>query len=155
MRPFDAYDGWAMWAMKAHGLYAFGWADPDLFASPATAPLHLDYPLFLPALEAVAYRALGSFDPQLVHLQFLLFVLAAVAALASTLRGIASPWLVWPVVVALAAAPNVLLRLLTGYADLPLALLVAVGLARGRAVARHARALRRSGSRRCSSPRRR
>jgi hypothetical protein len=129
VRPFDAYDGWAMWGMKAHGLYTLDGADPALFASPATAPLHLDYPLFLPALEAVAFRALGSFDPQLVHLQFLLLLLAGVAALASILRGAAAPWVVWPAVVAVAAAPNVLLRLLTGYADLPLALFVATGLA--------------------------
>jgi hypothetical protein len=45
------------------------------------------------------------------------------------LRGLAPTWLVWATVVAVAAAPNVLLRLETGYADIPLALLVAVGLA--------------------------
>ena len=96
----------------------------------ATAPLHLDYPLFLPALEAVAFRALGSFDPQPRPPP-------APAAPASppsrrsprSCCGTAPPWVVWPALVALAAAPNVLLRLLTGYADLPLALFVATGLA--------------------------
>jgi hypothetical protein len=129
VQPFDEYDGWAMWAMKARALYLFGWADPTLFAAPAAAPLHLDYPLFLPALEALGYRTLGGFDTQLVHVQFLLLAVASVAALAWVLRGVSSSWVVWSVVVAAAAAPNVLLRLLTGYADLPLALLVAPAVA--------------------------
>jgi hypothetical protein len=128
VQPFDEYDGWAMWAMKAHALYLFGGADPKLFAAPAAAPLHLDYPLFLPSLEALGYRSLGAFDTQLVHLQFLLLAVASIAALAWLLRATAPPWLVWAVVLAFAAAPNVLLRLLTGYADIPLALLVAPGL---------------------------
>jgi hypothetical protein len=129
VQPFDEYDGWAMWAMKAHALYLFGGADPRLFAAPAAAPLHLDYPLFLPALEAVGYRSLGAFDTQLVHLQLLLLAVASVAALAWVLRGVASPWIVWATIVAVAAAPSVLLHLLTAYADVPLALLVAPGLA--------------------------
>jgi hypothetical protein len=129
VRTLDAYDGWAMWAMKGHALELYGWADPKLFANESIFFLHLDYPLFLPALEAVAFRAMGGFDPQLVHIQFLLLGAAAVAALAWVLRGVAPVWLVWATVVAVAAAPNVLLRLETAYADIPLALLVAVGLA--------------------------
>jgi hypothetical protein len=129
IRPLDAYDGWAMWAMKGHALEVFGWADPKLFANQAIFFLHLDYPLFLPALEAVAFRAMGGFDPQLLHVQFLLFAVAGIAALAWVLRGVAPAWVVWTTVVAIAAAPNVLLRLATAYADIPLALLVCVGLA--------------------------
>lgn len=128
VRTLDAYDGWAMWAMKGHALAAFGWADPKLFANDTIFFLHLDYPLFVPALEAIQFRV-GGFDPQLVHIQFLLFAVAAVPALAWVLRGVAAPWLVWATVVAVAAAPAFLLRLETAYADVPLALLVAVGLA--------------------------
>ena len=54
-----------MWAMKGHALELYGWADPKLFANDSIFFLHLDYPLFLPALEAVAFRAMGGFDPQL------------------------------------------------------------------------------------------
>jgi hypothetical protein len=129
VRPLDEYDGWAMWAMKGHALELFGWADPKLFAEPSIALLHLDYPLFLPALEAVGFRAAGGFDPQLMHIQFLLFGAAGVAAIAWVLRGLAPAWVVWSAVVAIAAAPNVLLRLPTAYADIPLALLAAAGLA--------------------------
>ena len=129
VKPLDAYDGWAMWAMKGHALQLFGWADPKLLANPAVAPLHLDYPLFVPALEALSYTAMGAFDTRLVHVQFLLFAVAAVAALAWVLRRSAPPWVTWATVVAVVAAPNVLLRLLTAYADLPLALLLAPAVA--------------------------
>jgi hypothetical protein len=129
VRTLDAYDAWAMWAMKGHALQLYGWADPKLFANDAIFFLHLDYPLFLPALEAIAFRSMGGFDTQLLHIQFLLLAIAAVAALAWVLRGLAPVWVVWTTVVAVVAAPAFLLRLETAYADIPLALFVAVGLA--------------------------
>ena len=127
-QPLDTYDGWAMWGMKAKALYLLGGADPGLFASQGAAQLHLDYPLLVPSLNAVASRAMGSFDPRLVHLQFLLFAVAGFAACASLLRRRVPDWLLWPFLVALAAAPAVTAQLLTGYADVPLALFVAAGL---------------------------
>jgi hypothetical protein len=71
---------------------------------------------------------MGGFDPQLVHLQFLLFGIAGVAALHGLLRDRVQPWLLWPFLVALVAAPAVSGQLLTAYADVPLALFVAAGL---------------------------
>ena len=114
--------------MKAKALYLLGGADPALFASRGAAQLHLDYPLLVPSLNAVASRAMGSFDPRLIHLQFLLVAVAGFAALASLLRHRVPDWLLWPFLVALAAAPALTGQLLTGYADIPLALFVAAGL---------------------------
>jgi hypothetical protein len=127
-KPLDDYDGWAIWGMKAKALTELGWADPALFAAAAAEPAHRDYPLLLPSLEAVASRAMGGFDPRLVHLQFLLFGIAGVAALHGLLRDRVQPWLLWPFLVALVAAPAVGGQLLTAYADVPLALFVAAGL---------------------------
>jgi hypothetical protein len=127
-KPLDDYDGWAIWGMKAKALAELGWADPALFAAAAAEPAHRDYPLLLPSLEAVASRAMGGFDPQLVHLQFLLFGIAGVAALHGLQRDRVQPWLLWPFLVALVAAPAVSGQLLTAYADVPLALFVASGL---------------------------
>jgi hypothetical protein len=127
-QPLDTYDGWAMWGMKAKALYLLGGADPGLFASQGAAQLHLDYPLLVPSLNAVASRTMGSFDPRLVHLQFLLVAVAGFAALASLLRHRLPAWLPWPFLVALAAAPALTGQLLTGYADIPLALFVAAAL---------------------------
>ena len=130
-RPLIDYDGWAIWAMKAKALALLGWADPALFASAGAVPAHLDYPLLLPSLEAVAIRAMGGFDPRLIHLQFLLFGIAGIAALHGLLRDRVPGWLLWPVLVALAYAPAVSGQLLTAYADMPLALFVAAGVLAG------------------------
>jgi hypothetical protein len=127
-KPLDNYDGWAMWGMKAKALFLLGGADAGLFASRGAQQLHLDYPLLVPSLDAVASRAMGGFDPRLVHLQFLLDGVAAFAALAALLGRRAPGWLAWPFLLALAAAPAVTGQLVTGYADIPLAFLVAAGL---------------------------
>ena len=114
--------------MKGKALYLLGWADPALFAAAAAEPAHRDYPLLVPSLEAVASRAMGAFDPRLIHLQFLLIAVAGIAALHGLLRDRVQPWLLWPFLVALVAAPAVSGQLLTAYADIPLAFFVAAGL---------------------------
>lgn len=127
-KPLDDYDGWAMWGMKARALASLGWADPVLFASKAAAPLHLDYPLLVPSLDAIATRAMGGWDPQRIHLQFLLFGVAGLAALHALLRDRLPPWLLWLGLAAVAVAPSFADQLLTAYADIPLALFVAAGV---------------------------
>ena len=114
--------------MKGKALDILGWADPSLFANEAAKPAHLDYPLLLPSLEAVAARAMGGFDSRLIHLQFLLFAVAGIAALHALLRDRVGSWLLWPFLIALAVAPAFTGQLLTAYADVPLALFVAAGL---------------------------
>jgi len=127
--PLNRYDAWAIWALKGHALYAFGWADPSVFAGSEYRFANLDYPLLLPSVEAVDFRAMGAFDTRLVHLQFLLFLAAALLALAALLRDRVPPLLVWVSLAAVALAPAVFDQLLTAYADLPLALIFALGVA--------------------------
>ena len=129
-KPLDDYDSWAIWGMKGKALDILGWADPSLFANDAAKPAHLDYPLLLPSLEAVAARAMGGFDARLIHLQFLLFAVAGIAALHGLVRDRVGSWL-WPFLIALVAAPAFTGQLLTAYADIPLALFVAAGLLAG------------------------
>ncbi len=123
-KPLDNYDAWAMWGMKAKALTIFGWADPHLFAASSAAPLHLDYPLLVPSLEAVTARAMGGFNPEAIHLQFLLIGVAGIAAFHGYLRQTVSRRLTWPWLVVLGAAPAFVGQLLTAYADIPLALFV-------------------------------
>jgi hypothetical protein len=127
--PLDRYDAWAIWALKGHALYAFGGADPAVFAGSQYHFANLDYPLLLPSLEAVDFHAMGAFDTRLLHLQFLLLLVAALAALGTLLAGQVRPLLLWMLLGAVALAPAVFDQLLTAYADLPLALLFAVGVA--------------------------
>jgi hypothetical protein len=127
--PLNRYDAWAIWALKGHALAALGWADPAVFAGASYRFANLDYPLLLPSLEAVDFRAMGAFDTRLLHLQFLLILVAALAALGTVLGGRVHPAIVWSLVGAVALAPAVFDQLLTAYADLPLALVFAVGVA--------------------------
>jgi hypothetical protein len=127
-KQLDDYDAWALWGMKAKALTLLGWADPGLFAARIARPLNLEYPLLLPSLEAVAARAMGRFDPQLIHLQFLFFAVALFAALHGLMRDRAPAWTLFPVLAALAVAPAFSGQLLTAYADIPLACFVAGGL---------------------------
>jgi hypothetical protein len=129
--PLNRYDAWAIWALKGHALYAFGWADPAVFAGSAYRFANLDYPLWLPSIEALDFHAMGAFDTRLVHLQFLLFLAATLAALAALLRDRVPLILLWCSLVAIALAPAVFDQLLTAYADVPLALVFAVGAAAG------------------------
>jgi hypothetical protein len=127
--PLNRYDAWAIWALKGHALFAFGWADPVVFAGTSYRFANLDYPLLLPSLEAIDFRAMGAFDTRLLHVQFLLFLVAAVLALVALLRDVVQPLVLWISVLALALAPAVFDQLLTAYADLPLALVFGVGVA--------------------------
>ena len=126
--PLNRYDAWAIWALKGHALYAFGWADPTVFAGHAYRFANLDYPLALPSLEAIDYRVMGAFDTGVMLLQFLLLLVAALAALATLLRDRVPALLLWPALVALTLAPALFDQLLTAYADVPLALTFAVAL---------------------------
>ena len=125
--PLDRYDAWAIWALKGHALYAFGWADPAVFAGTEYRFANLDYPLWLPSVEAIDFRAMGSFDTRILHLQFLLLLVAALAALAALLRDRVPPVLLWCSLLAVTLAPAVFDQLLTAYADVPLALVFAIG----------------------------
>ena len=125
----NRYDAWAIWALKGHALYAFGWADPVVFAGASYRFANLDYPLLLPSLEAVDFRAMGAFDTRLLHVQFLLFLVAALMALFALLRDRVPSVILWLSLFALALAPAVFDQLLTAYADLPLALVFGVGVA--------------------------
>src|SRR5262249_12143178 len=125
------YDSWALWGMKGKALTELGWADPALFASKALSNLNLGYPILLPSLEAVVSRAMGGFDSRTIHLQFLLFGVAASAAFWGLLRDRVPPWLLWPWLLALAAAPALTEQLLTAYADVPLACFLGAGLLAG------------------------
>ena len=127
--PLNRYDAWAIWALKGHALYAFGWADPVVFAGASYRFANLDYPLLLPSLEAIDFRVMGAFDTRLLHVQFLLFLVAAALALVALLRDVVPPVLLWSSVLALVLAPAVFDQLLTAYADLPLALVFGVGVA--------------------------
>ena len=55
--PLNRYDAWAIWALKGHALYAFGWADPAVFAGSG-------YQIREPRLSALASVGRGDRLPR-------------------------------------------------------------------------------------------
>lgn len=128
-KPLAEYDGWAIWGMKARALATLGSADQAVFASDAYARLHLEYPLLLPILHALPLQAADGFASNTVLLSALAIGVAGLLAIWAILREAVQAPLLLAFVAAIACAPAFLLQLQTGYADVPLAVLVAAGLA--------------------------
>ena len=129
VRPLWDWDGWAIWGFKARALYAFGGVSNPAFESHVYAHHMQDYPLFVPALEATAFRAIGSVDDRLVHLQLLGLAVGFVGALWALLRPRVPAEVLGLSLLAIVAAPGILDGLAANYADVPLAIFLALGLA--------------------------
>ena len=127
VRPLREYDGWVIWATKARALYSLDGVRDAAFASEAFE--HPDYPLLLPTLEAIGFRALGEFDGTLLHLQLAGIALGFVGAAWTISRATASPAVSGLSILAIVSAPQVLTQLGWNYADIPLALLCSLGVA--------------------------
>ena len=127
VRPLREYDGWVIWATKARALYALDGVRDVVFANGAYE--HNDYPLLLPTLEAIGFRALGHFDGTLLHLQLAGLAFAFLGAAWTVSRATASPAVTGLALAAIVSAPYVLIQLGWNYADIPLAMLCALGVA--------------------------
>jgi 4-amino-4-deoxy-L-arabinose transferase-like glycosyltransferase len=126
VRPLTERDALSIYGRKAEWLAQLGHLDPSLFANPAYSMMQPDYPLLLPLLEGMQYRA-GGIDMQLVHVQGWLLVVAFAGALGFVGRR----WLGNPLYMLAPAAvlvlPGVLDQALTAYADVPMAAFLALG----------------------------
>jgi hypothetical protein len=128
-KPVAEYDGWAIWATKAKAIAVLGSADPAVFAGEAYERLHLEYPLLVPAVHALPLQALDHYSSPAIILQCLVIGAAGLLALWALLRDRVRPVLLLAFLAATLAMPAFLVQLGTGYADVPLALFIAVGLA--------------------------
>ncbi len=123
VRPLYEWDGWAIWATKARALYDFGGAYGPVFT---TYP-PVQHPLFLPALEAIDFHVLGRFDGTLLHVQLGFLGFGFAAALWTLLRERVPAALAGLALLAIVSATAFVKQLSTNYADVPLALFVALG----------------------------
>jgi hypothetical protein len=128
VKPLQEIDGWAIWGLRARALYEFGHPVAPIFTDPSSYQA-LQHPLLLPALEALDFRVMRGFDGTLVHLQFLGFGIAFVAGAWNLLRDHAPPLLLAAALLATITAPTFFNQLATNFADVPLALFVALGVA--------------------------
>lgn len=127
VKPLVENDGWALWGLRARALYDFGHPVAPVFTS-ALYP-GLQYPLFVPELEAIDFRFMGTFDGTLIHLQMLAFAVAFVGGAWSLLRSNAPPVLLAASLLAIVTAPAFFGQLGTNEADVPLAIFTGLGVA--------------------------
>src|SRR4051794_8500012 len=125
--PIYASDGWAIWGTRAKALYDLGTAN----AAPFTDSLYpaLQHPLWLPAMEAVDARFMGRYDVALVDLQLLGLGIAFAGGAWVLLRDHAMPLLLAATLLAIVTAPTYYNQLQSNFADVPLAMFVALGVA--------------------------
>lgn len=125
--PLDHWDSWSLWTRKAEMLTTYDTLRSGVFAGDAYGFMHLDYPLFLPVLEATFFRAVGVVSTQAVHAQLWLLLIGFVWAAAGLVSRVARP-VVWaPLTLGALLFPGVIDQLLSGYADVPGAIFLGLG----------------------------
>jgi hypothetical protein len=127
-RPLVEWDSWSIWGRKGVLLYYTGTLPVDFFASSAYIFMHADYPILVPVFESIQYRAMGEPNTQAIHWQFWLLLVSFVLAVLylGLRRGTLLEWL--PLGVLVAVVPAVTNQLVTAYADIPMALFLALGI---------------------------
>jgi hypothetical protein len=125
--PLHAWDSWSIWGRKAVILATSDGLPRAFFASDAYAFAHQDYPLLLPLLESVYFRAMGTVDTESVHAVFWLLLVSFIGALAYLGARVARPWVWAAVALSVLFAPLMYGQLSTGYADVPMSLFLALG----------------------------
>jgi hypothetical protein len=125
-RPLSEWDAWAMWTMKAKAITLLGGLDAGVFAGVPYHHLHLDYPLLLPAVEAVGFRFMGAVDTQVIHLQAALLTAALVLSLPRLLAGRVPAVVAWASALLIVVSPSLISQAGAGLADAPLAVFFAM-----------------------------
>ena len=126
VKPLLENDGWALWGLRARALYEFGHPTSPIFTDEPYPGLQ--YPLLLPALEAIDARFMGAFDGTILHLQLLGFALALLGGAWTLLRSEAPSLLLAATLLAILTAPAFFRQLPTNSADVPLAVMIALGV---------------------------
>ena len=122
------WDAWSIWTRKAVALFELNTLVPAFWTAKPYAFMHQDYPILLPLLENLHFKAIGRIDTQSVHVQFWLLLVAFPWAMGYLVAraGRAAVWA--PVVLGAAAAPAIATVIIGGLADVPVALFVGCGV---------------------------
>jgi hypothetical protein len=123
-----AWDGWAMWAPKAHALYVEGDVWGPVFRDPAYLMQHQEYPVLLPSLEALSADALGRFDRELIDIESGALLISFGWGAWAVLRLVTAPWLAAGVALGLTGSLRLIDNGSGNYADTAVASFTALGL---------------------------
>ena len=124
----DVWDGWAMWAPKAHALYVEGDVWGPVFTDPAYGMQHEEYPVLLPGLEALASGAIGRFDPPLADIEASVALVAFGWGAWAILRVVVMPAVAAATALVLTGSTPLIENAAAGYADTVVATFTALGL---------------------------
>jgi hypothetical protein len=124
----DQWDGWAMWAPKAHALFVEGDVWGPVFGDPAYVMQHQEYPILFPSLEALSADALGRFDRVLIDIEPAVVLLSFGWAAWALLRLVVAPWLAAGVALGLTGSVHLIDNGAGNYADSVVASFTALGL---------------------------
>lgn len=100
-----SWDDANIWSLRGLSLYHFERLVPELFRNPDLAFVHLDYPILQPLFEASFFRAIGSVDLRLWHVELWIFLGAVIWTLAWLLAPLGKRWL-WTIVVGVLAVSS-------------------------------------------------
>ncbi len=118
-KPVDQYDAFANWALKAKLLYF-----DRSFASVSIAPpVHREYPLGLPSLEAYVFHVMGSPNTRVAHVLFACFLAGLALVAWNVLRPHVEALPLTAGLSLLLWMPAAREQALSAYADVPLACL--------------------------------
>jgi len=120
-QALNSWDAWAKWTMKARAIVLLGGLDTSVFANHAYQPLVLDYPMLIPALEAVDFRFMGRLDNLVIHVQFWFLLVGFLVAAYELLRDRVPQTLLWPALLVVGTAPALADNLTSAYGDAPVA----------------------------------
>ncbi len=124
----DAWDGWAIWAPKAHALFVEGDVWGPVFREAAYSMQHEEYPILMPSLEALSAHAIGRFDPSLIDIEPAAVLIAFGWGVWAVLRLVVSPGLAALVALALTGSAPLIDNGSGNYADSSVAAFTALGL---------------------------
>ena len=123
-------DTWTQWLSRGLALEHLG-LDSRLFAGETGYPPfpHLAYPLWWSILIGLDTQAVGHIDMRLVGGETAILLAAFVAGVARLLWTYVRPALLWPALLLVVAAPELLRQTQIGGADVPLAIYLAAFVA--------------------------
>lgn len=121
------FDAWQLWTRKASLMFWYSHIPTEIFASKhAYLSLQPDYPMLLPMLEAMQFRAGGRPDAQAAHATTFLVFMAGVWAFAYLGWRTSRPFVAIGIPAGVAAMWTATAA--SAYADVPLAVLVGTGV---------------------------
>ena len=118
-KPVDKYDAFANWALKAKLLYF----DRSFASASIAPPVHREYPLGLPSLEAYVFDVMGSPNTRVAHVLFVSFLAGLALVAWNVLRPHVGTLPLTAGLSLLLWMPAARDQALSAYADVPLACL--------------------------------